>query len=270
MVPRSARCAGPNAFLAHGGAGPMADIDVEVFEEVDPSDALVILSFYSTGAAAPIAAQYLVKQLQMPLVGHVRAPDLGPVVVITDGLATSPIRIFGGDVKCTLDQECQRTYLVSAEIPVSAAAASALVDPILAWAKDARLVLCLDAVVREEGDETPDVYAFAASRDALAKLGPAQAQTMPQALIAGVTAEVMNRARGHGIDAGALAVEAARNHPDGRAAAALIERLDHLIPQFRVETEPLLTEALELEAKIQKSLDAAKVAQQPRSQHTFI
>jgi predicted ATP-grasp superfamily ATP-dependent carboligase len=56
---------------------------------------------------------------------------------------------------------------------------------------------------------------------------------------------------------GAILVEATREHPDGRAAAALIEALDRIVPDVKMDAKPLLKEALALEEEIKRIRETA-------------
>lgn len=245
-------------------------VTVEMFEEADLQDALVVVAFPSTGAAAPIAGTYLHKHLKLPLVGHLASEDLDAITHIEAGVAASPIRIHGGETACDIDGPCPRIFTVTSEVPVPMELLPDVADAIAAWAEPARMVLCLDAVGREPGDDTPDVFAGGATPRALAALGNSKVETLHKGLIGGLTAYLLARGRHAGFHAATLIVEASQNHPDGRAAAALVEALDRLIPEMHVDPKPLLEDAMKLEAEVKKAMDAAQAAQPRRQQHTFI
>ncbi len=250
--------------------GRMDPVTVETFEAVDVDGALVLVAFHGVGAAAPIAASYLRQHLDLPLVGQVRAQQLGPVVHVSNGIATGPIRVYGGEVACHLDKDCPRLYVIMAELPIDVEIAGELADAILAWAGGARMVISLDAVVRGADDHTPDVYSLAYTASGLKKLSATKAPSLDGAVIVGPTAAILTRSRDHHVDAGALVVEAAKAHPDGRAAAALIEALDKLVPEVVFDNEPLLEEALAIEKQIENAIGQAEAAQPKRPMHTFI
>ena len=155
------------------------------------------------------------------------------------------------------------------DIPLPPESILDVAETIMAWAKDARMVLTLDAITRDLDDDTPDVYFVATdatARERLAATGPAP---LAQALMGGASAALL--AAGRGRTAGALVVEARKDHPDGRAAAALIEALDPLIPQIAIDAAPLMEEAMALEQHILRSVADAEEAQSPRRPgHTFI
>jgi predicted ATP-grasp superfamily ATP-dependent carboligase len=234
--------------------------NVQTFGAIDLKDALVLVAAPTTGSAAPIAAHYLVRHFALKLHGQVRLRDLEGVIAIQDGRATSAVRIYGGDVPCRLERECPRIYIVTTEIPLSPSAGAALAESIGAWAKKggAHLVLSLEAVVRAEGDLTPDVFCASADERVLKTLRKLGLRMMDRALIGGITSHLLMSSQA---PTAALIVEASRDHPDGHAAAALLEAFSLLAPQAKLDAEPLRQEAQKLEDEIRKAqADAARQA----------
>ncbi len=248
----------------------MTPATVETFTDADPRDALVVVAFHSMGAAAAIAASYLRQSLALPLVGEVRVDGIGPVVSVQEGISTSPVRVFGGEVECRLDTGCPSLYLVTAELPIDADLVEDIADAILHWAGSARAIVCLDAVVRDEGAKEPAVYAIADDAETLQLLTPTGAKPLHGGFLVGMTAAVLSRSRSHGVHGAALVVEADEDHPDARAAAALVTHIDPLMPEIKVDLKPLLAEAEMIEAKLAKALREAEASQPRRSTHTFI
>ena len=60
-----------------------------------------------------------------------------------------------------------------------------------------------------------------------------------------------------------IMVEADPRYPDARAAAALIEKLNTLLPAIDLPQEPLLAEAEMLEAQLQALMESAGGASKP-------
>ncbi|MCA1818840.1 MAG: proteasome assembly chaperone family protein [Thermoplasmatota archaeon] len=244
---------------------------VETFAKVQLKDAVVLLAFPTAGSASSIAAQYLVRNLTLPLVGHFRLPELSGLVAIQDGRVTSAVRIFGGEVACRIGQDCPRIYLVTTELALPPIALARLADAVMDWAAagGVHMLLVLEAVVRSEGDESPDVYVAAADRTVLASLRKAGLPPMERALIAGITAQILLDSPRRGLAAGGLLVEASRDHPDGRAAAALVQAVAKMVPDVVVDAGPLQKEAMELETEIQKAREQAQ-GKAPPPQASFI
>lgn len=238
----------------------MSAITLETFSTPDLKDALVIVAFPTTGSASSIAAHYLVRHLELPLVGHFVAPEMSGIMAVQEGRATSALRIFGGETVCKLDRGCPRVYIVVTELALPPPMVMRVADSLLEWAKagGAHLVLALEGIVRTEGDDTPDVYCASAQGDVLKELRKTGVHAMERALIGGVTSHLVLAAPSRNVRAGCLLVEASKDHPDGRAAAALIEALDKVLPDVPIDPKPLLKEAQELDEEITRAKQAAQ------------
>jgi predicted ATP-grasp superfamily ATP-dependent carboligase len=241
----------------------MPETTLETFAPVDLKDALVLAAFPTTGSAASIAAQYLIRNLDLPLVGHLRLAELSSVMAVQDGLATSAVRIFGGEVACRLDKNCPRIYIVTTELAPPPSVALHLAETLLDWAGKggSHLVIALEGVVRSEGDDTPDVFCAAANSDVLKELAKTGLPVMERALIGGTTAHLLLLAHAHKTRSGAVLVEATREHPDGRAAAALIEALGKIMPDVLMDAKPLLEEAMQLETDLKRMREGTESPQ---------
>lgn len=240
----------------------MPEIALETFGKVELKDALIIVAFPTTGSASSIAAHYLLRHLDLPLVAHILTPEMAGIMAVQDGRATSALRVYGGETKCRLDKGCPRLYVVLTEIALPPLVTLRVADMLMTWAKSggAHLVLALEGVIRREGDTTPDVYCTAAQDDVLAELRKTKIPAMERALIGGVTAHLVLAGATRGVRTGALLVEASRDHPDGRAAAALIEALARVMPDVPIDPKPLMKEALELDQEIKGAQQAAEAA----------
>ena len=244
---------------------------VEELEPIRLKDAVIITAFPTTGSASSIAAQYLVRHLALPLVGHLRLPELGGFVNIQAGQVTSVVRIYGGEVACKIGKTCPSVYIVTSDLALPPRAMERVASTLMAWAATggAHLLLVLEAVVRQAGDETPDVYAASPDPKVLKALTKAGLPAMERALIGGLGAQILLEAPLRGIGAGGVLVEASKDHPDGRAAAALVEAVALLIPDIQVDAKPLLKEAMELERQIKIAQASAEPAT-PVPAQTFI
>lgn len=241
----------------------------------DWKDALILTAFPTTGSAASIATHFLREELKLELAASIHIKGQGPIVVVQSGIATAPVRVFGGDATCDikLQKRCRDLYIVTTDLVLDPAMMRRVAHLILEKAKadGAHMILALEGVVRGEGDDTPDLFMAAASPEVLEELQVLEVPTAGQALIGGMTGELLLEASGNGVPVGSLMVQASRRHPDGRAAAALIKVLDKLIPQVKIDPGPLEEQAMKLEKAIKQAQEEAQRSQDPMPTHsTFI
>jgi uncharacterized protein len=147
-----------------------------------------------------------------------------------------------------------------------------LSEILLDWAGQggAHLLLALEGVVRSEGDETPDVFCAAASESVLKELRKTGIPVMERALIGGITAHLLLLAQARKVRSGVVLVEASRDHPDGRAAAALIEALGKIVPDVLLDPKPLMDEAMQLEQQLSRIRAGAEPLQANPAANQFI
>ncbi len=247
---------------------------VEFFGDQSIQDALVVVAFPTTGFVGSIAGQFLLDHLNLPLVGSIHIQGMSAVTTVTNGLASSPIRIYGGEVECNLEnRQCPRIFVIMTEIQMSEELFELVGGTILEWARQgqANMVLCMEGVVRDDDDKTPDVYAAGGDEQALQELVAIDVAPLQRAMLGGVAAVLLNRSRQQKVCTAAIVVEADAENPDGRAAVALIQALDRLIPSVTVDTKPLEKEALELEATVRRAEEEARLkAKAPTSSGAFI
>jgi predicted ATP-grasp superfamily ATP-dependent carboligase len=226
---------------------------------VDWTDSLVLVAFPTTGNAGNIAGHYVRKNLGLPLIGSVHLEDAPGMVAVENGVATSPIRIFGGEVECKLGAgSCPTVHLIVTDLPLDAKGMSDLTKAITTETKGCSLVMALDAVERDAEDDNPGVYAAAADDKLLGELLSEHVTKLAGGILVGMSGYILAAADRGELPGGALLVEAAKGVPDGHAAATLVKAIDRLIPQIRMDMEPLRAEAEELERMVQK---AQKVAE---------
>jgi uncharacterized protein len=216
--------------------------------------ATVLSAFPSAGLATIIAAHYMVRALKLPRTGRFDSPDLAPVAVVQGGEVHPTIRVYGRpDVG-----------LVVSEFPPTPSQATGIARSILdnAERRQARAVICLEGVVpHPEGDDdasspvpddSPEQVWVTFSRKDPAFRAPfeaAKARLLEEGVIGGVSGAMLVQGIGRRVPVAALLVSSrvADGLPDHRAGAALIEALDRLMPELKIDTGPLRAQAEQIE-----------------------
>jgi predicted ATP-grasp superfamily ATP-dependent carboligase len=238
------------------------------------SGSVVITAFPSAGLASIVAGHYMVRTLQLPRVGRFESPDLSPIAVIQGGVVHPTVRVYGRP----------DLGLVISEFPPSPSQANSLAKTILdnAERRHARMIVCLEGVVPhpegEDGEEEGNAEASAAlapeqvwvaysRRDpALLKaFEPTRARSLDDGVIGGVSGSLLVQGIGRSIPVAVLLVSArfAEGLPDHRAGAALIETLDRLLPEMKIDTGPLRAQAEEIEKALRAALKSHPQATPP-------
>jgi predicted ATP-grasp superfamily ATP-dependent carboligase len=259
------------------GVGALEVIVVEFVwrDETTPSEGLgagsvVISAFPSAGLATIVAAHYMIRALKLPRVGRFESPDLAPIAVVQGGEVNPMVRVYGRP----------NLALVVSEFPPTPSQANAIAHTILesAEVRRARMIVCLEGVVPhpvgdEEDEEeasgaltsdeekTPEQVWVAYSRKdpaVLKAFEPTRAKVLEDGVIGGVSGGLLVQGLGRTVPVAVLLVSArvAEGLPDHRAGAALIETLDQLLPEIRIDTGPLRAQAEQIEKALRQALKA--------------
>jgi len=233
---------------------------------------VVVSAFPSAGLATTVAGHYMVRALNLPRIGRFESPDLSPIAVVQGGVVNPTIRVYGRP----------DLGLVLSEFPPSPTQANAIARTILEAAErhKVRMIVGLEGVVpHPEGDEEGDAQdeqsavaeaqppeqvwvAYSRKEASVTKsFDAAKARPLEDGVIGGVSGALLVQGIGRSIPVTVLLVSArvAEGLPDHRAGAALIETLDRLLPEVKIDTGPLRAQA----EQIEKALRAVMKSHQP-------
>ena len=231
--------------------------------------AVVFSAFPSAGLATIVAGHYMVRVLSLPRIGRFESPEVPPIAVVQSGEVNPTIRVYGRPDMA----------LVLSEFPPTPGQASAAAKTILdnAERRKARAVICLEGVVpHPEAAESEDPEVALAPSDeqvwvAYSRKDPAftkgfeaaNARTLEEGVIGGVSGALLVQGLSRSVPVAALLVSArvAEGLPDNRAAAALIETLDRLLPELKIDTGPLRAQAEQIEKALRAVMKSGQRAQ---------
>jgi predicted ATP-grasp superfamily ATP-dependent carboligase len=227
----------------------------------------VLLScFPSAGLAATVAAHYMVQALNLPRIGVFDSPDALPLAIVQGGKVHPPVRVYGGD----------GLAIVLSEFPPGAGAVGPIAQAILAGAErmHARLVLAVEGVVphplsdEEDSESSADapadeqVWYVTADADSPwgEQLKKAKARMLGDGVIGGISGALLVRGQARSVPVASLLVSSknTEGYPDHRAAAALIETIDRLLPDVKIDTGPLRTQAELIERALRTAMKSQK------------
>lgn len=215
--------------------------------------AVILSCFPSAGLATTVAAHYMVRSLKLARIGWFDAPDMMPIAVVQGGRVNPPVRVYGrADLAVILS-----------EFPPSPSQATAFASTILAGAeaRQAKWILGLEGVIPHPSDDEeagtaeppPEEKTWAAFSRQTPELARSFSQAGALALEDGVIGGVSGSLLVHGLAAALpvavllVSARATELYPDHRAGATLIEAVDRILPEVKIDTGPLRVQAEEIE-----------------------
>ncbi|HYA10874.1 MAG TPA: PAC2 family protein [Thermoplasmata archaeon] len=232
--------------------------------------AVIVSSFPSAGLATTVASHYILRSLKLPRVGRFESPELAPIAVVQAGEVNPTIRVYGRP----------GLGVVLSEFPPLPSQLTPIAKTILDAAErtSARLVVCLEGVVphpelegeAEEApsaaDATENVWVAFSRRDpaVLSAFARTQARALEEGVIGGVSGALLVQGIGRKVPVAVVLVStrAAEGLPDHRAGAVLIETLDRLLPELKIDTGPLRKQAAEIEKMLRAAMKTRPVQAQ--------
>ncbi|HEV8050669.1 MAG TPA: PAC2 family protein [Thermoplasmata archaeon] len=226
---------------------------------------IVLSSFPSAGLAATIAGHYIVRTLGLPRIAVFEGLDAPPIAVVQGGEVNPPIRVYGRP----------GLSVVLSELPLAPDLAAGVATAILDGAENrkARLVISLEGVMPHPTEvPAPDVPSAAPPPDETvwvawsqpdaaltAQLQKAGTRRLEDGVIGGLSGALLVGGITRQVPVAVLLVSAqvaAEGLPDHRAGAALIERLDRILPDLKIDTAPLRTQAEAIEKVLRAAMRA--------------
>jgi uncharacterized protein len=213
----------------------------------DVKNAVVLEGSPELGLIGNIVGWLLVEELKMKEIGRIESKYFPPLAVLYRGLAIHPFRIYSnGEIVLFLSD-----FIVPPEVNYDMT--KVLVD----WMErnqSKELITFNSIVVREK---TEGVAAAANTMDGLKRLGDLELPILPFGNINGLSGTLLTRSLTSNIPASCLFAEVLNQYPDPRAAASVVDVLNKML-DLKVNAEPLLKEAEEIESRLKQLAQAVQ------------
>jgi len=223
----------------------LVQIEIRDFKKMNLEGAMVVDGFPSVGLVSSIAATYLISSLNLDQVAALDSPHFPPISMVYDSRPKFPARIYASD---TL-----RLAVFLAEFTPSLHLHREIAKTILSWARERYCSLIVSPVgipVEGEPDASAEPLGVGSTDRARERLSKCGIQQLKVGIIGGISGILLNEGRWSNFDVISLTVGAHKQFPDARAAAKVIQALNKLKPEFKIDVKPLLDEAEEIENRL--------------------
>lgn len=258
----------------------MAD-EIKIYEllRTDLRGAIVVDGFPSVGLVSTITANYLISALELQQVGILDSVYFPTVSVVRNAEPLNPVRLYAGDLKPADEEGKHRLVVFISEFQPPANLIKMIASTMLDWMHEqgcGMLIspegLVIDKGESEEGgeegmEEKPEpkcksnvkdpegkklacAYGIASTKGARKLLEQNNIPLFQEGVISGVAGVLLNEGRRRNWDVISILAEAKPNYPDARAAAMVLDTLTKIIPDLKIDVEPLYNEAESIEEKI--------------------
>ncbi len=212
---------------------------------------IFIEGYPGIGLVGHIAANFLIKELNMDMIGYVESEFLPPMALILEGKPNPPLRFYGKD----------NLILAVADIYTTPTLVNAIAREIISYLKEnnAQKVISLGGMGIGFFKEQMGVWGVGASDEENRELENAGINVLTYGSIMGMSGRMLWEASREKLKAYVLLGETFGDRPDPRAAANVIEALKKFVP-VELSTEPLLREAQMIEEQLKRMHEQMEAA----------
>jgi uncharacterized protein len=242
------------------------DIEVRQFKHTDLKGGTVINGFPSVGLVSTIAASFLIASLEMDQIAALDSEFFPPLSVVYAKKPKFPARIYAG--------EQLKLAVFTSEFTPEAFLDRSLGRLVFKWTKDQGCDLIITSVgLPVEGlDEKPqglEVLGVGSTNKTRRMLQEAGVTQLDMGIIAGIPGTLLNEGRWANFDVIALLVRAYKMIPDTRAAARVVDVVGRLLPQCKVDVEPLIAEGKKIVDRIREARSQVKPIETPPTRDMY-
>lgn len=239
----------------------MNDIELIEYEKTDLSNSLLVVAFPTVGLISSIAGHFIIDSLNLKEIGAIISKDLMPATVIHKSKPSPPVRIYTGEKKCGPNENCDQIAVIISEFMPPFNIIKPVADTILEWAtkKGCKAILSLEGTHAVGKDrKNMKVYGVGSNNDMNKILEKHKIKKTTEGMITGVNGVLLYQGVIQNKDVICLLSEAHSKFPDSRAAGNLLNKIDVMLPDIKIDPKPLYKEAEIIEKKLRKFMKQSK------------
>lgn len=238
----------------------MVEIEIRKFKDMDLKDCTIFEGFPGVGLVSAIASTYLIDHLKLDQICALESNDFPPTSMIYESKPKFPARIYAS--------EKHKIGVFISEFSPPPPLHRPLAKKLLEWSREQKckrivsteaLPLELDSNKNDEIIERKvEVFGIGSTDRARQELKEIDVKPLDTGIIYGVSGVLLNEGRWNNYDVITLLAEAYPKMPDSVAAAKIIEVVDKLTPQIKIEAEPLYEQSKKFEEHLKTIRGQAK------------
>lgn len=239
----------------------MDDLQLIEYKEEDLSNSLLIVAFPTVGLISSIAGHYIIDHLKLREIGTIISREFMPATIIYKSKPSPPVRIYAGNKKCGPNGECEQVAVIISEFMPPYNIIKPLADKILEWAdkKGVKIVVALEGThAVGTKNKNMKVYGVGSNNSMRKFLKKYKIEETKEGMITGVTGVLLYNSVLMQRDVICLLSEAHSQYPDSRAAGNLLNKIDVMLPEIKIDAGPLYKEAEKIEEQIRNFMEQSR------------
>jgi uncharacterized protein len=237
------------------------DLFIHEYKHLKLDRAMVVIGFPSIGLVSSIATNFIVKQMKLEKVAAIISDDFPPYSIVHEGNIIPPMRIHAGSRICDeKGEKCEHLVVITSEFMPSPNLLRPVVDLIIEWGRknDANTILTLEGMNMGDNPEQKEILAVATGERCKSMLSTYGLKELNEGMVSGLSGVMLSEGDRLNQDVICLLGPARADYPDARGAARLLEQVAKMLPELKLDPEPLFKEAEAVERELRSNLERMK------------
>ena len=248
------------------------DMFLHEYTDAQITNAIAVVGFPSVGLVSSIAANYIVRTMKLERIATIISKDFPPYTILHDGIPSPPVRIYAGKRICDGDGEkCEQIVVILSEFMPRPDLIKRLSEIILEWCqkKGIETIVTLEGVNTSDAPQETRTFGIGTTERTRKLLETYHISEMKEGMVSGISGLLLSEGDRMNIDVMCILGPAKADMPDARGAARLLEIVGEMLPEIKLDAQPLLKEAEAIEQQMKNSLESMKQIKKPSEESSL-
>jgi uncharacterized protein len=236
------------------------DIEIYEYSKMNISNSLLITGFPTVGLIGTIATRFIVYSLNLKLIGALLSDYFPPVSIISGGEPLPPVRFYGEEKTCGPNGKYERLVVMLSEFVPHYSTLRPMANKMIDWCKEnnCRSIICMEGFNLEERREDIPLLGVGSTNEARKMLERYGVKIMEEGMVSGISGILLYEGKRRNFDVSCILAGTHAEYPDAKAAAKVLEIVNKMLPDIKIDPEPLYKEAEKIEEQIKAHMEKAK------------
>lgn len=238
----------------------MDEIEIYEYGSVELKKAFVITGFPTVGLVGTIASRFVVDTLKLNMIATFLSDYFPPVSVVSGSEPLPPVRIYAGEKKCGPNGMCNQLAVILSELSPPPVMLRPMANKIIEWCRknECETIACIEGFnLGEEKEEVP-LIGIGSTEKAREILKKYDVELMREGMVSGLSGILLYEGKRKSFDVFCLLAGTHANYPDAKASAKVLEIINKMLPEIKIDPEPLYREAEAIEEQIKAHIKEAQ------------
>lgn len=234
-------------------------------------NAMMIVGFPSVGLVSSIAANFIIRTSKLNRVAGLMSNEFPPYTLVHEGVPSPPVRVYAGERNCSDGERCEQIVTVAAEFMPKPELVKPLVDQLLDFCEEKGIknIVTLEGI-NWQSPEEPKIFGVGSTQGARDMLKKYDIEEMREGMVSGISGVLLFEGEARGFNVICLLGPARANFPDARGSAKLLELVARMLPELKIDPEPLYKEAEEIEKQIRVAMESVNQPKKPSLEESVV